>query len=40
MTPPPIHIAAALILDTGGRALLVRKRGTEAFMQAGGGARR
>jgi 8-oxo-dGTP pyrophosphatase MutT (NUDIX family) len=36
MTVPPIRIAAALILDPAGRALLVRKRGTEAFMQAGG----
>jgi 8-oxo-dGTP pyrophosphatase MutT (NUDIX family) len=36
MTAPPIRIAAALILDSAGRALLVRKRGTEAFMQAGG----
>lgn len=36
MTAPPIRIAAALILDSTGRALLVRKRGTEAFMQAGG----
>jgi 8-oxo-dGTP pyrophosphatase MutT (NUDIX family) len=32
----PIRIAAALILDSAGRALLVRKRGTAAFMQAGG----
>ena len=32
----PIRIAAALILDSTGRALLVRKRGTAAFMQAGG----
>jgi 8-oxo-dGTP pyrophosphatase MutT (NUDIX family) len=36
MTAPPIRIAAALILDDQGRALLVRKRGTQAFMQAGG----
>jgi 8-oxo-dGTP pyrophosphatase MutT (NUDIX family) len=36
MTAPPIRIAAALILDPAGRALLVRKRGTVAFMQAGG----
>ncbi len=35
-TPPTIYIAAALILDSAGRTLLVRKRGTEAFMQAGG----
>ncbi len=33
---PPIRIAAALILDSAGRALLVRKRGTRVFMQAGG----
>lgn len=31
-----IRIAAAIILDEAGRTLLVRKRGTEAFMQAGG----
>ena len=36
MNAPPIRIAAALILDSAGRALLVRKRGTVAFMQAGG----
>ncbi|WP_167045379.1 NUDIX domain-containing protein [Salinibacterium sp. ZJ454] len=29
-------LAAALILDSRGRALLVRKRGTDAFMQPGG----
>lgn len=29
-------LAAALVLDTRGRALLVRKRGTHAFMQPGG----
>ncbi|KGE76866.1 NUDIX domain-containing protein, partial [Halomonas salina] len=33
---PILHIAAALIEDAEGRLLLVRKRGTEAFMQAGG----
>jgi 8-oxo-dGTP pyrophosphatase MutT (NUDIX family) len=32
----PIRIAAALILDEGGRMLLVRKAGTASFMQAGG----
>jgi 8-oxo-dGTP pyrophosphatase MutT (NUDIX family) len=32
----PIRIAAALIDDGRGRLLLVRKRGTAAFMQAGG----
>ena len=31
-----IRIAAAVILDAEGRTLLVRKRGTRAFMQAGG----
>jgi 8-oxo-dGTP pyrophosphatase MutT (NUDIX family) len=31
-----IFIVAALILDGAGRTLLVRKRGTTAFMQAGG----
>jgi 8-oxo-dGTP pyrophosphatase MutT (NUDIX family) len=31
-----IRIAAAVILDADGRTLLVRKRGTAAFMQAGG----
>jgi len=34
--PVPIHIAAAIIADAAGRLLLVRKRGTQAFMQAGG----
>ncbi|WP_245419717.1 NUDIX hydrolase [Phyllobacterium salinisoli] len=33
---PVIRIAAGLIVDDAGRVLLVRKRGTEAFMQAGG----
>ena len=32
----PIRIVAALIRDTKGRVLLVRKRGTAAFMQPGG----
>lgn len=32
----PIRIAAAVIIDAGGRLLLVRKRGTSAFMQPGG----
>ena len=38
MTPSvrTIHIAAALIDDDAGRLLLVRKTGTECFMQAGG----
>jgi len=31
-----IRIAAAVIVDACGRTLLVRKRGTSAFMQAGG----
>lgn len=31
-----IRIAAAVISDSAGRLLLVRKRGTSAFMQAGG----
>ena len=32
----PIRIVAALIRDEAGRVLLVRKRGTTAFMQPGG----
>ena len=32
----PIRIVAALIRDETGRVLLVRKRGTTAFMQPGG----
>ena len=31
-----IHVVAALIRDQAGRVLLVRKRGTAAFMQPGG----
>ena len=31
-----IRIAAGLIVDHAGRVLLVRKRGTQTFMQAGG----
>jgi len=31
-----IHIAAALLIGPDSRTLLVRKRGTEAFMQPGG----
>jgi 8-oxo-dGTP pyrophosphatase MutT (NUDIX family) len=31
-----IRIVAALIQDAGGRVLLVRKKGTKAFMQPGG----
>lgn len=33
---PPIEIVAAVIRDASGRYLLVRKHGTEAFMQPGG----
>ena len=33
---PVIRIAAAVIVDAEGRTLLVRKRGTTAFMQPGG----
>lgn len=33
---PVIRIAAAVILDEAGRILLVRKRGTTAWMQPGG----
>jgi len=33
---PVIRIAAAVIMDGEGRTLLVRKRGTTAFMQPGG----
>jgi 8-oxo-dGTP pyrophosphatase MutT (NUDIX family) len=38
MSIPPaiIRIAAAVMTDDEGRLLLVRKRGTRAFMQAGG----
>ncbi|KAA0013168.1 NUDIX domain-containing protein [Billgrantia pellis] len=36
MSQAILPIAAALILDDEGRLLLVRKRGTECFMQAGG----
>lgn len=36
MTDPVIRVVAALITDPEGRQLLVRKRGTERFMQAGG----
>ncbi|MBX9827487.1 MAG: NUDIX domain-containing protein [Xanthobacteraceae bacterium] len=35
-SPPSIRIAAGLIVDCAGRVLLVRKRGTLTFMQAGG----
>ncbi len=33
---PTIHIAAAMIEDESGRLLVVRKAGTDKFMQAGG----
>src|SRR3569623_445815 len=36
MSQRTIHIAAALMLGTDGRTLLVRKAGTTAFMQPGG----
>jgi len=35
-SPSTIRIAAALLCGEDGRTLLVRKRGTAAFMQAGG----
>lgn len=34
--PQRIHVSAAVIVDTSGRLLLVRKAGTTAFMQPGG----
>ncbi|WP_431025272.1 NUDIX hydrolase [Halomonas sp. H5] len=34
--PPTLYVAAAVIHDGRGRLLLVRKRDTRAFMQAGG----
>ncbi|WP_246153043.1 NUDIX hydrolase [Aeromicrobium fastidiosum] len=36
VTPPVIHVAAALAVDDRGRALMVRKHGTTMFMQPGG----
>ena len=36
MSSPTISIVAALIRDGAGRVVLVRKRGTAAFMQPGG----
>jgi len=33
---PTIRVSAAIVTDAAGRALVVRKRGTEAFMQPGG----
>ena len=35
-TAPVIRVVAAVITDPAGRALLVRKRGTSAFMHPGG----
>jgi 8-oxo-dGTP diphosphatase len=37
-TPAPrrIHVAAAIVTDTAGRAIVVRKQGTTGFMQPGG----
>ena len=34
--PSVIRVAAAVVLDAGGRMLVVRKRGTAMFMQPGG----
>lgn len=36
MTRPDIHVSAAVIHDGAGRVLVVRKKGTTAFMQPGG----
>lgn len=33
---PDIHVSAAVVTDSAGRALVVRKSGTERFMQPGG----
>jgi 8-oxo-dGTP pyrophosphatase MutT (NUDIX family) len=33
---PDIHVSAAIITDSAGRVLVVRKHGTERFMQPGG----
>ncbi|MGB4137460.1 MAG: NUDIX domain-containing protein [Microbacterium sp.] len=33
---PDIHVSAAVITDSEGRALVVRKSGTDRFMQPGG----
>lgn len=35
-TPRRIHVAAAIVTDSAGRAIVVRKRGTNGFMQPGG----
>jgi 8-oxo-dGTP pyrophosphatase MutT (NUDIX family) len=34
--PRRIHVAAAIVTDSAGRAIVVRKRGTTGFMQPGG----
>jgi 8-oxo-dGTP diphosphatase len=34
--PKRIHVAAAIVTDTAGRAIVVRKHGTSGFMQPGG----
>jgi 8-oxo-dGTP pyrophosphatase MutT (NUDIX family) len=34
--PRRIHVAAAIVTDSAGRAVVVRKRGTTGFMQPGG----
>lgn len=36
MTEPVLRIVAAVVLDDDGHVLVVRKRGTTAFMQPGG----
>lgn len=36
MNDSTIRIAAAILIDQAGQTLLVRKRGTQAFMQPGG----
>lgn len=38
LVPPPtrIHVAAAIVTDPAGRAVVVRKRGTTGYMQPGG----
>ncbi|CKI16572.1 NUDIX domain-containing protein [Mycolicibacterium smegmatis] len=36
MTDPVLRIVAAVVLDDDGHVLVVRKRGTTAFMQPGG----
>ncbi|MBC7589852.1 MAG: NUDIX domain-containing protein [Salinibacterium sp.] len=36
LRPTVLRVAAAIITDVSGRTLLVRKKGTSSFMQAGG----